>query len=494
VAFGHSDAISIFSDVDLDLRGGFTGLVGENGAGKTTLLGLLSGAIRPDSGEIVRDPPDATIASCAQVVERVTEDVEALARASDGIARRILGELALDPAELERFATLSPGERQRWQIGAALHREPDVLLLDEPTNHLDADARGLLVAALRRFRGVGVVVSHDRALLEALTTQTIRVHAGTARLYEGAYGAARRTWEADARALREEHAERRAEARAVARRLDATRREHAAATANRSTARRMRDKNDHDARGLLADFRASSAEKRLGREVQVVRDRLARAEARAGEIRVERERGAAVFAGYERAPKPLLASVRAEEILAGSRVVLRDVALDLGRDARVWIEGPNGAGKSTLVRALLAEARLPPERLVLVPQELDDAAVAAMLGELRGLAPSARGRVLAVLDALGSDPARLLASARPSPGEARKLLVALGLGRHAWALVLDEPTNHLDLPSIERLEGALSDFPGALLLVTHDAAFARPVARDVWRVRDGQVVVETLAT
>ena len=82
------------------------------------------------------------------------------------------------PTALERWSTLSPGERKRWQIGAALAREPDVLLLDEPTNHLDAEAREWLVSALRRFRGVGVLVSHDRELLEALTTSTLRVHAG----------------------------------------------------------------------------------------------------------------------------------------------------------------------------------------------------------------------------------------------------------------------------------------------------------------------------
>ncbi|MFP2912850.1 ABC transporter ATP-binding protein, partial [Pyxidicoccus sp. 3LFB2] len=99
------------------------------------------------------------------------------------------------------------------------------------------------------------------------------------------------------------------------------------------------------------------------------------------------------------------------------------------------------------------------------------------------------GRVLSLVAALGVDPERLLASEQPSPGEARKLLIARGLGQHAWALVLDEPTNHLDLPSIERLEVALREYPGALLLVSHDAAFARACTSESWRVEHGQVTV-----
>jgi len=100
--------------------------------------------------------------------------------------------------------------------------------------------------------------------------------------------------------------------------------------------------------------------------------------------------------------------------------------------------------------------------------------------------------VLSVVAALGSDPARLLAAgaaARPSPGEARKLALALGLGRHAWALVLDEPTNHLDLPAIERLEAALGAYPGALLVVTHDDRLAAAVTRTTWRIASGELVL-----
>jgi ATPase subunit of ABC transporter with duplicated ATPase domains len=163
------------------------------------------------------------------------------------------------------------------------------------------------------------------------------------------------------------------------------------------------------------------------------------------------------------------------------------VDVRLGRADRVRLAGPNGAGKTTLLGALLSGSTLPPEKVLVLPQELAPRAALSALDEVRGLAPEVRGRVLAMVAALGSDPERVLASRNPSPGEARKLLLALGLGRHAWALVLDEPTNHLDLPTVERLEEALAAYPGALLLVTHDDALAARCTTKTWRIASGRV-------
>jgi ATPase subunit of ABC transporter with duplicated ATPase domains len=112
-----------------------------------------------------------------------------------------------------------------------------------------------------------------------------------------------------------------------------------------------------------------------------------------------------------------------------------------------------------------------------------------MLDSVRELPADERGRVLSLIAALGVDPDRLLESASPSPGEARKLAMAYGLGRQVWAMVLDEPTNHLDMPAIERLEEALIEYPGAMVIVTHDDALARRCTSIEWRLESGRVSV-----
>ena len=254
----------------------------------------------------------------------------------------------------------------------------------------------------------------------------------------------------------------------------------------------MKNKNDHDARSMGAKVVAGWADARAGRTVQVVREELERLRADVPAVERDRTLGGKVFATYERAPQPVLFHLDAPEIRAGDRVVLRDVRVTIGREDRVRIAGENGAGKTTLLSALLASRRRD-EHVLYLPQELERDRVERLASELRALDEEQRGRVLSVFSALGSDPERLLArraadAAFVSPGEARKLALASGLGRHAWALVLDEPTNHLDLPTIERLERALEAYPGCIVLVTHDDAFARAVTNRKLTVAGGEVM------
>src|SRR5262249_31759625 len=143
VSFAFRDSVPLLSDVSLRFGTGWTGIVGANGSGKTTLLRLFAGELAPESGRVVRDPRGLALRRAAQRCDRREPDVTELAATQHGVARRTREALRLEPDSLTRWSTLSPGERKRWQIGAALAAEPGALVLDEPTNHLDAEAREL---------------------------------------------------------------------------------------------------------------------------------------------------------------------------------------------------------------------------------------------------------------------------------------------------------------------------------------------------------------
>jgi ATPase subunit of ABC transporter with duplicated ATPase domains len=244
----------------------------------------------------------------------------------------------------------------------------------------------------------------------------------------------------------------------------------------------MKDRNDSDARGVLARTRADWADQKHGRSVQVLGRELARAQQGLAQHRVEKDLGARVFAEFVPAPSARIGFVDAQLLAAGDKPIVELPALSLQRDDRVWVTGPNGAGKSTLLHRLTRHLTIAQSELLVLPQEIAPAHARALLSQLTEMDRTARGRVLNIVAALGIDPDRLLVSAQPSPGEARKLLLALGFAKQAKVLVLDEPENHLDLAAVERIEAALVEYPGALYLVTHDETLAQRCTSQIYRV------------
>lgn len=465
LVFAYPQQVSLIDSCNLELRPGWTGVVGRNGAGKSTLLDLIDGSLQAVSGVV--DRGQLTLARCHQRTAG-REAVEDFATSWTAEALRWMSLLALEPADFWRWDELSPGMQRRWQIAAALSEDPGVLILDEPTNHLDSNGRELLIDALRRYDGIGVVVSHDRAFLDAICDHTVRVHLGTVRLYRGSYGAAREQWLSEAAEALGELEAAQSRARSLKSQLAQASNRHASATHALSTRSRMTSVRDTDARSSAAKGRAQRAESGLARQKGVARAELQRVRKELDELERPESSGSAIFVDAAPCRRDVVLHYRGP-LRAGDRLLADDVELSLRRSERVWLVGPNGCGKTTLIETALASWDLDPARLLWVPQELEEPSARSRFEEL---AHDERSRALQIGAAICLDVESVLDGTALSPGEVRKLTIAVGLARQPWLIVLDEPTNDLDLETVERLEEALDGYRGAVLVVTHDLMFA----------------------
>ena len=480
VEFAHPGMTTpLFADLSVEFATGWTGVVGPNGAGKTTLLRVAVGELAAQGGTVRRQGLALYVAQRTDAPPEMFEDFIWAPDAGVLKARLKVGD-----DWPERWETLSHGERKRAQIAVALRREPAVLALDEPSNHIDAEARRLLVLALAEFGGVGLLVSHDRALLDELCGQCLLIDPPDAVLRPGGVTEALAQQENEETAARSanealKRTEQRMREEAQRRRVIADQK----SAASRGSKQIKIPAHDHDGRAQRNLAKMSGKDAYAGKQVAQMKQRAGKVAAQRADISVKKRYETGIWVdGASFMPRDFLLRLPAGELPLGGGRRLVFPELEIGGTSRIAITGDNGLGKSTLIRHVLGHLRVPEEKLVSVPQEISAEASRALLDGIKRLPNDEMGRVMTTISRLGSRPGRLLESALPSPGEVRKLLLAIGIVRGPHLIVMDEPTNHMDLPGILCLEQALADCPCALLLVSHDEAFLEKITETEWRL------------
>jgi ATP-binding cassette, subfamily F, member 3 len=483
-------------------------VVGRNGAGKTTIMKMMAGIEEPTNGKVIRAPglsvralaqdpvfeAGQTILSAVesaftefdqlenamQALEPFLEDevklheyheLEEHYRLRGGYARgsrrdAVLSSLGFLGRELEIIDGLSGGERTRLALAQILVAQPELLLLDEPTNHLDIVMLEWLEGFLRSYPGAVLMISHDRAFLDAVATDTALVFNKDVKRYPGNYSAFKKTWLAE----REIHERTRTNQLKELGRLEAS----------AEKTRQWGHSNEKLA------IRARAMAKRAERFADTVLDQQASEQGAATVGFNSSETGEIIFQGGYITRR------------FGSRTLFSGVEATIRKGERIAIIGRNGAGKSTLLKTMLG----------LEPS--DDPRSSVRLGsrvklgyydqQLRGIDPNSTlfleikpffEKDQEVFDLLGAYLFPFSSKDKKismlSGGErARMALLKLSL-QECNFLVLDEPTNHLDMEMLEKLETAMLNFTGTLVMVSHDRRFIENVANTIWIVEDGQL-------
>lgn len=478
------------------------GIIGRSGVGKSTLLQVLANRLPPSDGAITFSPglriaylPQRQTLAATQTVWQVAEaaltdvrTLEAELRALEAqlnsdaalgaygwlvarfeqaggyLAEHTLKRLLRDYAISEDLwqlpvATLSGGQQVRLALVTALARQAELLCLDEPTNQLDSDARQVLIGDLQRYPGALIVVSHDRALLDALCHHIWHLEASSVHRHPGDYSSF----------VRARHEQRRI----------AHKRQREAARQRQQLERDYQQVKTATSRQKVAQ--RQSLERKL--------DALAKTQ-RTPTPQQQRYQLSA------QAPREPLLHVRKLSYAFDQHPLFSDVSFDLAQGDRVVLLGPNGSGKSTLLQLLAGDLEpLTPEAVVqwhpaskvlYLDQQTRGLRDAPILAQLTELVSVPRAESLLSLVRLPSERWQAHPGAL-SGGERARAAIAQLIASEANVLLLDEPTNDLDLPTIELLEDALMSSAVALMLVTHDQRLAERTATQIWRLEAGQL-------
>lgn len=485
ICFSYPDSgCLLFSGLSVSFSEGWTVVAGANGTGKSTLVSIAAGLIVPDTGR-VRKSGEAVL--CPQVFEGLMPEDWSNLFSNDNTVGRLKSALAISDEMIEREHSLSGGEKKRLQLLAALSHSPQILILDEPTNHLDLCSRNLIIRTLENFEGIGIIVSHDRSFASALSERTLLLERDPQGLVSVediplslplALEESERRKKYD-RAAYDSISSAISSQRQVAKNL--SERSHAK---EKKLTKKGLDRKDHDAKARIDGARLSGKDASLA---GVIRNQLSRSRQLESRLASQkkplmRKEGLSLTGGM-RVPDLFFP----ETVLMAGQYSLSVPELTVHAGSHIAITGLNGSGKTLFMKSFYEyQCRHGKGDSVLyIPQEFSEEERNEILFTFASLEDDERGLVLSDLYRMGSNPVALSScELSPSPGEMKKLAIAMCRRQGRSVLLMDEPTNHMDIVSMRILERMFREDGKemTILLVSHDDAFLSSCTDTVWRV------------
>ncbi len=365
-SYENSDKI-ILQQLNAAFAPGWTGLIGANGCGKSTLLRILAGELKPTAGEVIGKP--GPIYLCRQETGSAPLEFEEFKAAHDNEAIHLKSSLSLHELGHVEWSTLSHGEQKRFQLACALWQKPTLLLVDEPTNHLDKKNRDFIIRTLKQFSGIGIVISHDRELLNALCHKCLFFVGDKIHAISGNYDEAKSQLESKFAYFQESQGIIKQKARLLkgeVNRLDQL---------NQGSKKRLSksglSRKDHDAKGKIDGARLTGKDASFGQKKLNLATRIARLESELGDFHVAKDYSGSIFFNKETRKEKLLLHLQETSISLheGCNLSLTEDLVIQG-NSKIGLIGLNGTGKSSFIRFILAQNLLKTKNLYYLKQEL----------------------------------------------------------------------------------------------------------------------------
>lgn len=465
----------IFENLDLEFEQGWSCLVGSNGSGKSTLLKLISKELKYEEGSIKGN--DLTH-YCMQSTEEMPTNLQDFMETYTSKSFRIRDLLHINDEWIYQWDTLSFGERKRMQIAVAIFEESDILLVDEPTNHLDTKSKKIVLRALKSFKGIGILVSHDRELLDSLSQSTIILKNQNIFSFKTTFSKAMDEYNINMEFLERNQSKQYSELKKLKKSIQSQ--HEKVSQSKKRMSKKDLGKNDKNSKTKIDLARFTGKDKNDGQQLSKLKSKQIKLLSNAVKTDKVFEIGIEFNDSNSKNIFPIL--IKKNTLNLSETKKLSYQLLAINEYDKIGIIGENGAGKSSFLNHLFDTVDLRNEYLY-IPQEVTQEESKKLFDDINDLTNHLKGEIYTIVRKLGSDPIKLQDSFIPSPGEVRKLMIAQGLLQSPSLIILDEPTNHMDLDSVLSLEIALTQYNGTMIIISHDTIFLDTVITKTWEFK-----------